>query len=164
MRAVLVPLPNGPSIKFDKPILLVGRHPDCDIVLLQSRKISRKHCILALIHDHILVRDLESMNGVRVNDTLIKREAILNIGDSIQIGDVAFRLSVDDASNTKNKNLMEGVSTERVTTASPIESDVSPKESATPPGSNMLLSQEYPVIVDDPDEDSQEFLIPPLKD
>ena len=162
MCAVLQPLPHGPAIKFDKPILLVGRHPDCDIVLLQSRKISRKHCILALVHNHIIVRDLESMNGIRINEKLISREAVMNIGDSIQIGDIAFRLTVDDASNVKNSNLLEGVSTERVTTAAAIETDDSPKESPTPPNNN--LSQEFPIIVDDPDEDSQEFLLPPLDD
>ncbi|WP_459554658.1 FHA domain-containing protein [Lacunimicrobium album] len=158
MRAVLQPLGSGPAIKFDKPILLVGRHPDCDIVLLQSRKISRKHCILALVHDHIVVRDLESMNGVRINEKIISREGILKIGDSVQFGDIAFKLTVDDASNIKNKNLMEGISTERVTTAADVDEDAGVKDVPTPSGSQHPGS----VIVDDPDEDSQEFLIPPM--
>ncbi len=161
MRALLIPVNGGPAIKFDKPILLVGRHPDCDIVLIQSRKISRKHCCLALIEDHIVVRDLESMNGVMINGQATNREGKLSIGDTLQIGDVKFKLSLEDGSAGKKVNLMEGVSTEQETAAEAFESDVRPRVVAA---SQDLMSQEFPVVVDDPDEDSEEFEMPPLFD
>ena len=41
MPAVLVPVEQGKPIVLDKPIVLVGRHADCDFVILHSRKISR---------------------------------------------------------------------------------------------------------------------------
>ncbi len=47
MPAQLMALTEGPSILLDKPILLFGRHPECDIQI-DSRKISRRHCCLAL--------------------------------------------------------------------------------------------------------------------
>src|SRR5579872_1907583 len=64
MPAQLVALHDGPSILLDKPILLLGRHPECDIQI-DSRKISRRHCCIAQVDDFLVVRDLGSTNGVR---------------------------------------------------------------------------------------------------
>lgn len=94
MQMVLTPLSGGEPIVLDKAILLFGRQPDCDVVLTGSRKISRKHCCVAQIHDYFVVRDLGSMNGVRVNGVRIDREAKLRAGDELTIGDVDFRLDL----------------------------------------------------------------------
>lgn len=83
-------------VQIDKPpIQLVGRHPDCDIVINNSRKVSRKHCCIALINNRFLIRDLGSMNGVRVNGKLVKRDKYMNIGDEVQIGDVKYTLCAE---------------------------------------------------------------------
>lgn len=92
MRWVLTPLGDGEPVVLDKAILLFGRHTDCDVVLSRSRKVSRKHCCVAQIDDDIVVRDLGSMNGVRINGVLIDRESRLRPGDELWIGDVGFRL------------------------------------------------------------------------
>ena len=42
MPAHLLSLADGPSILIDKPILLFGRHEECD-VQLNSKKVSRRH-------------------------------------------------------------------------------------------------------------------------
>src|SRR5687767_12718179 len=96
MQMVLTPLGGGEPIVLDKAILLIGRQPDCDVVLTGSRKISRKHCCIAQIHDYFVVRDLGSMNGVRVNGVKIDREAKLRAGDEVTIGDVEFRIELAD--------------------------------------------------------------------
>jgi pSer/pThr/pTyr-binding forkhead associated (FHA) protein len=66
MPPQLVALTEGPSILLDKPILLIGRHQECDIQI-PSRKISRRHCCIAQVNDHLVVRDLCSTNGIRIN-------------------------------------------------------------------------------------------------
>ena len=48
MTPYLVALGDGPNLVLDKPILLVGRHQECD-VQIPSRKISRKHCCIAQV-------------------------------------------------------------------------------------------------------------------
>jgi hypothetical protein len=96
MQMVLKPLNGGEQIVLDKAILLFGRQPDCDVVLAGSRKVSRKHCCVAQIHDYFVVRDLGSMNGVRVNGDRVDREAKLKAGDELTIGDVDFRLEMAD--------------------------------------------------------------------
>lgn len=94
MNPVLVPLHGGPSIHVDKAILFFGRGSECDVVLTDSRKVSRKHCCVAQINNRIVVRDLGSMNGIRVNDTSVKDETVLNLGDVLWIGDLGFRLDI----------------------------------------------------------------------
>ena len=92
MSASLVPVEDGTPIVLDKTILLVGRHPDCDVVLTDSRKISRKHCCFAQVNSHFVVRDLGSVNGVWVNGEKIRRQARIEIGDYVAIGDLQYQV------------------------------------------------------------------------
>ena len=93
MPAQLVALNDGPSIWLDKPILLVGRHPECDIQI-NSRKISRRHCCIAQVSDYLVVRDLGSTNGVRINGARVV-EGRLKPGDELSIGSHRYRVSWD---------------------------------------------------------------------
>jgi predicted component of type VI protein secretion system len=91
MPAQLVALTEGPSILLDKPILLFGRHPECD-VQLHSRKISRRHCCIAQVNEFLVVRDLGSTNGIRVNGERVL-EGRLKDGDELDIGSHRYRVT-----------------------------------------------------------------------
>jgi predicted component of type VI protein secretion system len=91
MPAQLVSLTDGPSILLDKPILLIGRHPECDIQI-DSRKISRRHCCIAQVNDYLVVRDLGSTNGVRINGVRVL-EGRLHAADELTIGGCSYRVS-----------------------------------------------------------------------
>ncbi len=78
---------------LDKPILLLGRHPECDIQI-DSRKISRRHCCIAQVNDFLVVRDLGSTNGIRINGTRVN-EGRLTAGDELTIGNHRYRVSWD---------------------------------------------------------------------
>ncbi|WP_437192087.1 FHA domain-containing protein [Planctomicrobium sp. SH527] len=93
MKWSLVPLDGSAPIILDRAILFFGRGQECDIVITTSRKVSRKHCCVAQIDDRFVIRDLGSMNGVRVNDTRVVTEASLNIDDTLWVGDVGFRVA-----------------------------------------------------------------------
>jgi len=86
----LVALTEGPNIPLDKPIILIGRHQECDIQI-SSRKISRKHCCIAQVDDHLVVRDLSSTNGVKINGTKVP-EGTLRHGDELTIGNLQYRV------------------------------------------------------------------------
>jgi len=90
MPVQLVALDNGPSILLDKPILLLGRHPECDIQI-DSRKISRRHCCIAQIGDYLVIRDLGSTNGIRINGVRTI-EGRLNPGDELTIGHYRYKV------------------------------------------------------------------------
>ena len=91
MPAQLVSLTDGPSIVIDKPILLIGRHAECDIQI-DSRKISRRHCCIAQVADYLVVRDLGSTNGIRINGVRVV-EGRLNENDELMIGGHRYRVS-----------------------------------------------------------------------
>jgi predicted component of type VI protein secretion system len=93
MAAYLVPIdPGACVIPLEKAVILVGRQSDCDVSLTVSRKISRKHCCIAIVNDTVMVRDLGSTNGCSINGNRIEREGRLRMGDQLSIGDVRFRL------------------------------------------------------------------------
>jgi pSer/pThr/pTyr-binding forkhead associated (FHA) protein len=96
MSARLLPLKPGPGaapiILLQRPVLLVGRHPECD-VRIDLPKVSRRHCCLALAYERVVIRDLGSRNGLRVNGQVVD-EAQLTHGDEVAIGPLIFR--VDD--------------------------------------------------------------------
>ena len=93
MPAQLVALNDGPSILLDKPILLVGRHPECDIQI-ESRKISRRHCCIAQVSDFLVVRDLGSTNGIRINGVRVG-EGRLAAGDELTLGNNRYKVTWD---------------------------------------------------------------------
>src|SRR6476469_4610795 len=92
MSAQLIPLNAGtyPIISLQRPVVLIGRHPECD-VRLELSKISRRHCCVALAYDRVMIRDLGSRNGLRVNGRLVV-EAQLYPGDEVAIGPILYRL------------------------------------------------------------------------
>jgi predicted component of type VI protein secretion system len=92
MSSRLVPLNAGvaPTIPLQRPVLLIGRHPECD-VRIDLSKISRRHCCIALAYDRVMVRDLGSRNGLRVNGVAVE-ESQLHPGDEIAIGPIIYRM------------------------------------------------------------------------
>jgi predicted component of type VI protein secretion system len=85
---------TAPTIPLQRPVLLIGRHPECD-VRIDLPKVSRRHCCVALAYDRVMIRDLGSRNGLRVNGSLID-EARLWVGDEVAIGPILYRVE-DDA-------------------------------------------------------------------
>jgi predicted component of type VI protein secretion system len=93
MPAQLMALDDGLSILLDKPILLLGRHPECDIQI-DSRKISRRHCCIAQVSDYLVIRDLASTNGIRINGVRVG-EGRLAAGDELTIGNNRYKVAWD---------------------------------------------------------------------
>lgn len=110
MRLVSLDDPNT-VIAIGCEILLIGRAPECDVVF-RSTKISRQHCCLARVHDHLVVRDLGSTNGIQINGERCD-EGRLTTGDILAIADIRFRLEerpaakASSAPSTKNDSAEE---------------------------------------------------------
>jgi pSer/pThr/pTyr-binding forkhead associated (FHA) protein len=83
-------LGNHADLPIDRPLIVVGRHPLCD-ARLDSQRISRRHCCLAADGDCLLVRDLGSTNGTRINGQPIDI-GLLHPGDELAIAHYRFRL------------------------------------------------------------------------
>lgn len=91
MSFQLVPLSQGaaPIIALQRPVVLIGRHLDCDS-RIESAKVSRRHCCVAMAYDRVILRDLGSRNGTQVNGRPVE-EVRLHPGDEVAIGPVLFR-------------------------------------------------------------------------
>lgn len=98
MPPQLIALTDGPNILLDKPILLLGRHQECD-VQFGSRKVSRRHCCVAQVDNYVVVRDLGSTNGIRINGIRVL-EGSLRPGDELTIGNQRYQLEWDSRAET----------------------------------------------------------------
>jgi pSer/pThr/pTyr-binding forkhead associated (FHA) protein len=90
MRAQLVPLTGGTPIEVGKDMTLVGRGEECD-VRLEHKSVSKIHCVIVKTDGLMLVRDLGSTNGTRVNGTRVRRGMLLP-NDKVSIANFHFRV------------------------------------------------------------------------
>jgi len=90
MTARLVALDEGPDIMLDRAMVVVGRHPACD-ARLDSLRVSRHHCCMMQENGEVVVRDLGSTNGVRINGQRVEMGR-LKPGDELSIAHIRYRL------------------------------------------------------------------------
>jgi pSer/pThr/pTyr-binding forkhead associated (FHA) protein len=171
MAVYLIPVDKGRPIVLDKAVVFIGRHPECDVILKASRKVSRKHCCLAQVESRIVIRDLGSMNGIRLNGHRVKKEATVKLGDEITIGDVTYVLKsrgrMDsesdpdpqwDASGSQEDSGMDSDSrgSDSYAQSRPETPPPKPAEPGYPEGFSPLgISQDFPVPI--PEDPEQQF-------
>jgi len=97
MHGALIPLGGGDSIPLPDPKkkkqLLIGRRESCDIVL-RFANVSAHHCQLMNEGGYWYVRDLQSRNGIKVNDVRVQERRI-DPDDTISIAKHKFRVEYD---------------------------------------------------------------------
>jgi pSer/pThr/pTyr-binding forkhead associated (FHA) protein len=84
--------PGGQALDVNKSEVIVGRHSQAD-VRLPLPDVSRRHCRLIWSNGIWRVFDLQSLNGIYVNDRLVA-EAILHPGDTLRIGAFTFSVAI----------------------------------------------------------------------
>lgn len=89
MRAQLVPVEGGSPVEIVKDMTLLGRGEECD-VRLDHKSVSKLHCVLVKTDGLLLLRDLGSTNGTRVNGTRVRR-AVLLPNDRVSVANHHFR-------------------------------------------------------------------------
>ena len=90
MRAQLVPVDGGPPICIDKDLIVVGRKEDSDL-RLEHKSVSKLHCVIVKTDGLLLLRDLGSTNGTRVNGARVRRAALLP-NDQVSIAHFKFKV------------------------------------------------------------------------
>ena len=76
------------EVRIDGTLLTIGRSPDNGLALDDAR-VSRHHARLRARHGMLVLTDLDSTNGVRVNGVRVA-EVVLGVGDRIEIGDTVL--------------------------------------------------------------------------
>src|SRR3954447_26091267 len=82
-------LEDGNRVQVGADPVTVGRLPDCDVVLADGN-VSRRHAEVRRKDDAIVVIDLGSTNGTKVNGAGVK-ERVLQDGDEITVGSTRLR-------------------------------------------------------------------------
>jgi predicted component of type VI protein secretion system len=93
---ILQPVGGGDPIPLNKPEMVVGRRPSCDIQL-DFENVSGKHCLLRLINGVWNVRDLGSTNGTSVNGARLTTEQSVMPDEELGIAGHLFMIDYDPA-------------------------------------------------------------------
>jgi len=78
------------KLKVKKVTNVLGREGTCDIYL-ESKQVSRRHCLLQVTERGLLVKDLESTNGTFVNG-MPMTDGYINAGDRLSLGTYVLTL------------------------------------------------------------------------
>ena len=90
MKAELVPTNGDPPIPISKDVTVVGRREFCD-VQIASPSLSKRHAVLVRTDGLLMVRDLASTNGTKVNGQKVLWAALLP-NDRLTLGRYKFKV------------------------------------------------------------------------
>jgi Protein of unknown function (DUF3662)/FHA domain len=85
-------LPDGRRVTMDDGPLTIGRLPECSVVV-EDTNVSRRHAEVRRDGPDVVVVDLGSTNGTRVNGAQVRTRR-LNDGDEITVGRTSLRFEV----------------------------------------------------------------------
>ncbi|MBF0456705.1 MAG: Stp1/IreP family PP2C-type Ser/Thr phosphatase [Nitrospirae bacterium] len=107
--AFIVDLDKQPShfcmpVKY--PSFSIGRAPDNDLALKWDKTISRKHCIIKVVEDALIIEDKDSRNGTYLNGHRFKGEMALPVPSWIAIGRTRLGI-IPSASGAQTEGLFD---------------------------------------------------------
>jgi pSer/pThr/pTyr-binding forkhead associated (FHA) protein len=85
---------TGQAIPVTLAQFIIGRDPQCNL-RPASPVISKRHCALITKGGKVTLRDFGSTNGTFVNDKPLKGECVLNNGDVMKVGPLAFKVVIE---------------------------------------------------------------------
>jgi len=98
---------TGPAMGRRYPLensqYVMGRHPDCDIVL-ESGSVSRQHAKVSKSGTSFILEDLKSRNGTFVNGRLINEPTKLLEGDTLRICDIELNFHEESEESALTAN------------------------------------------------------------
>jgi predicted component of type VI protein secretion system len=87
---------EGKEIGVSSDKFLIGRSDSCQL-RPKSESVSRKHCIIVLRDNRVLIQDLKSRNGTYVNEKRLPSDKarVLRGGDQLRIGKLMFEIVIE---------------------------------------------------------------------
>jgi pSer/pThr/pTyr-binding forkhead associated (FHA) protein len=72
------------EVELTRPVTVVGRHPDCDIVI-EHPAVSGRHMLFRVVNRTVYVEDLASTNGTKVNGLPTAHQVVHHL-DLVEVG------------------------------------------------------------------------------
>ncbi len=96
MLKVLSGSHEGREINVSGDKFLIGRSESCQL-RPKSESVSRKHCIIVIKDNRVLIQDLKSRNGTFVNDKRLPTDKakVLVGGDQLRVGKLNFQVVIE---------------------------------------------------------------------
>jgi serine/threonine-protein kinase len=91
----LLSIPAGERIVLAKETTVIGRADECDLVLRRP-DVSRRHCRIVRLADQVIVEDLGSSQGTRINSVAVLR-GVVKYGDRVEVAGQVFQVLVGGA-------------------------------------------------------------------
>lgn len=87
---------EGKEIGISAEKFLIGRSESCQL-RPKSESVSRKHCIIVLRDNRVLIQDLKSRNGTFVNEKRLPPDQakVLRAGDQLRVGKLMFEVVIE---------------------------------------------------------------------
>ena len=92
------------SYELTRPETIVGRHPNCHLVLPETT-VSRQHFRILKEPDGYFLEDMKSHNGTLLNGKRIEKRSQLQTRDEIRIKDIAVTFFDTDGNTEETMNL-----------------------------------------------------------
>jgi pSer/pThr/pTyr-binding forkhead associated (FHA) protein len=98
---------EGKEIGVSVEKFLIGRSESCQL-RPKSESVSRKHCIIVLRDNRVLIQDLKSRNGTFVNEIRLSsdRAKVLRAGDQLRVGKLMFEIVIEHGLQAAKKPLV----------------------------------------------------------
>jgi predicted component of type VI protein secretion system len=90
MKSELVPTDGGPPIPIVKDVTVVGRREYCDVEV-RHESLSKRHAVIVRTDGLLMIRDLASTNGTKVNGQRVMWAALLP-NDRLTLGRCKFKV------------------------------------------------------------------------
>jgi len=78
---------SGRVYKIDRDVVIIGRNPDCDLVL-EPKSVSRRHAAIVHRSGEYLLKDIGSTRGTYVNGLRLTQPVVLKNGNIVQVGEL----------------------------------------------------------------------------
>src|SRR5437763_6557904 len=149
MRAQLIPLDGTPSIDIGRDLTLVGRKEECDL-RLDHKSVSKMHCVIVKTDGLLLLRDLGSTNGTRVNGQRVRRAALLP-NDQLSIANYKYRvhLGPDEPSVVAEEHTQQMDAREVAELLRKAKAEKAMEDSAELPGQQQVPANPLPDVYPD---------------
>lgn len=147
MRVRLLPVDGGHPIDISHDLLVVGRGEECDL-RLPHKSVSKMHCVIVKTDGLLLLRDLGSTNGTRVNGQRVRRAALLP-NDLLNIASLKYQ--VEFAQEVAGEPIPEPTQKVEAELSNPAVQDAEPKD--LPPAElPAIQTNQLPDVYSDDDQ------------